>query len=238
MTMAQGPMTSKPRFCRECGTQFRPDAQFCHSCGASATGFTSAVTEPAVTVSPMLRWGLPAIAVIAVIALTFYRLGSTSTPQVAEVQTPLASGGAAPPDISAMSPEERANRLFNRVMQYWSEGKSDSAAFFAPMALQSIEAITPLTLHSRYDMGLVALASGNTAMAAAESDTILKASPTHLLGLALAARVADARGDAAAAKADRQKLVASEKVERAKGLPEYSDHDTDLKAAIDLAHKD
>jgi hypothetical protein len=106
------------------------------------------------------------------------------------------------------------------------------------MALQSIEALTPLTLHSRYDMGLVALAAGNTALAAAQSDTILKASPTHLLGLALAARVADARGDQAAAKAARQKLVSAEKTERAKGLPEYSDHDADLKAAIDLAHKD
>jgi hypothetical protein len=136
-----------------------------------------------------------------------------------------------------MSPEERANRLFNRVMQYSSEGKSDSAAFFAPMALQSIEALTPLTLHSRYDMGLVALASGNNDVAAAQSDTILEASPPHLLGLALAARVADARGDATAAKTARRKLIAAEKTERAKGLPEYSDHDADLRAAIALAHK-
>lgn len=186
----------------------------------------------------MLRWGLPAAAVIALIALSLYRLGSGSPTQVSEDRTPLASGAIAPPDISAMSPEERANRLFNRVMQLWSEGKSDSVAFFAPMALSSIEALTPLTLHSRYDMGLVALASGDAARAAAQSDTILKASPTHLLGIALAARVADSRGDAAAAKVARRKLLAAEKAERAKGLPEYSDHDTDLRAAIDLARKD
>jgi hypothetical protein len=37
----------------------------------------------------------------------------------------------------------------NRVMQMWSEGKSDSAAFFAPMALSAIEALTPQTPHSR-----------------------------------------------------------------------------------------
>jgi hypothetical protein len=234
--MAQNPTSSKLRFCSECGTQFLSDALFCHNCGAPAGGGTSN-PEPAGAVSPLLRWGLPVAAIIVLIALSFYRLGSSSPTQVSEDRTPLASGAITPPDISAMSPEERANRLFNRVMQMWSEGKSDSAAFFAPMALSAIESLTPLTLHSRYDMGLVALASGDVAKAGAQSDTILKASPTHLLGLALSARVADARGDAAAAKAARQKLVAAEKSERAKGLPEYSDHDTDLRAAIDLARK-
>jgi hypothetical protein len=190
------------------------------------------------SVSPMLRWGLPIGAIVALVALTLYRASSSApSSQISESTASPAAGATAPPDISAMSPEERANRLFNRVMQYSSEGKSDSAAFFAPMALQSIEALTPLTLHSRYDMGLVALASGNNDVAAAQSDTILEASPTHLLGLALAARVADARGDATAAKTARRKLIAAEKTERAKGLPEYSDHDADLRAAIALAHK-
>jgi uncharacterized membrane-anchored protein len=146
-------------------------------------------------------------------------------------------GSVTPPDISSMSPEERANRLFNRVMSLWSEGKQDSAAFFAPMALASLEALTPLNLHSHYDMGLVALAAGDLGRAKSESDAILKESPTHLLGLALAARVADARGDSSAARADRGKLLAAEKTERAKGLPEYTDHDPDLKSALDLARK-
>lgn len=185
----------------------------------------------------MLKWGLPAAAIIVLVALSFYRLGSGSTAQTPEEKTPLASGAITLPDISSMSPEERANRLFNRVMSFSSEGKADSAAFFAPMALASIEALTPVTLHSRYDMGLVALASGDIPKASAQSDTILKESPTHLLGLSLAARVADARGDSKAAKAIRQKLVAAEKSERAKALPEYQDHDADLRAAIELARK-
>jgi len=185
----------------------------------------------------MLRWGLPAAAIIALVALSFYRLGSGNSAQPAEEKMPLASGAMRAPDISAMSPEERANRLFNQVMRLWSEGKSDSAAFFAPMALTSIESVTPFTLHSRYDVGLVALASGDVAGAAAQSDTILKASPTHLLGLALAARVADAKGDATLAGKVRQRLLAAEKGERAKALPEYADHDTDLRAALELTRK-
>jgi hypothetical protein len=136
-----------------------------------------------------------------------------------------------------MSPAERADRLFNRVMSLSSEGKTDSAAFFAPMALAAFEELAPLSAHSRYDMGLVALVSGDIGRASAQSDTILKQRPTHLLGLLLAARVADARGDSAAARAQRQRLLAAEAAERASGLAEYNDHDADLRAAVDQARK-
>jgi hypothetical protein len=141
----------------------------------------------------------------------------------------------AAPDISAMSPSERADRLFNRVMRLWSDGKTDSAAFFAPMAISAFEAISPMTAHTRYDMGLVALVSGDIGKAASQSELILSERPTHLLGLSLAARVADARGDAAAGRAFRQRMIAAEQSERAAGLAEYTDHDADLRAAIDSA---
>jgi len=36
-----------------------------------------------------------------------------------------------------MSPEERATRLYNRVMLLHTQGKADSAEFFLPMALQA-----------------------------------------------------------------------------------------------------
>ena len=222
-------MTSKPRFCSECGTEFLPDARFCHKCGASIDG---SVRVPAI--SPVLKWGLPAAAILALVVLVFFRLGaSNATPETPAATTPLASGAL--PDISSMSPEERADRLFNRVMTYASEGKADSAAFFAPMAMSSIEALAPLSAHSRYDLGLVALAGRDVNKAGAQSDTILKERPTHLLGLVLAARVADARGDSVAAKSFRKKLLAAEKSERASSLPEYRDHDADLRAAIEEA---
>lgn len=134
-----------------------------------------------------------------------------------------------------MSPTERADRLFNRVMQYWSEGKADSAAFFAPMALAAFEGIAPLTAHVRYDLGLVAIVAGDITKAAAQSDTILAGRKNHLLGLALAARVADARGDIAAGRAVRARLVAADSAERATGLQEYIDHEADLRAVVEAA---
>jgi hypothetical protein len=141
----------------------------------------------------------------------------------------------AAPDLSTMSPEEQSSRLFDRVMRLSSEGKTDSAAFFAPMALGAIEAAGPVDSHRRYDMGMVGLVTGNTEMAAAKADTILATRPTHLLGLALAARVADARKDAAAAAAIRRKLIAAEAAERAAGLVEYSMHDNDITEALRIA---
>jgi hypothetical protein len=141
------------------------------------------------------------------------------------------------PDISSMSPDERADRLFNRVMRLSSEGRADSAAFFGPMALAALEALAPLDAHRRYDMGLVALVTGDASRARAQSDTILAQRPTHLLGLALAARAADARGDAAASGSFRRRLLAAESAERERALPEYTDHDADIRAAVDLAGK-
>lgn len=234
--MTKNPPASKPRFCSECGTQFLPDALFCHNCGA-AVGGSTAGAESTPALSPKLRWGVPAAAIVALIVLSVFRLGTRAPAPESAVAAPLGTGGMGAPDISSMSPSERADRLFNRVMSLSSEGKADSAAFFAPMALVAIEALAPLSAHSRYDMGLVALAGGDVAKAAAQSDTILKERPTHLLGLVLAARVADAHGDSVAAKAVRQKLLAAEKTERASALPEYSDHDADLRAATDLARK-
>src|SRR5512140_2089095 len=104
MTMAESPAGSRPRFCSACGTQFHPDALFCHNCGAPVGGTGSAAD--AGSISPFLRWGLPAVAIVALVVLTMYRSGSSSPAQVSEAQTPLASGGIAPPDISSMSPEE------------------------------------------------------------------------------------------------------------------------------------
>ncbi|HXI97884.1 MAG TPA: hypothetical protein VNG73_03005, partial [Gemmatimonadaceae bacterium] len=45
------------------------------------------------------------------------------------------SGGVRAPDISSLSPQERADRLYNRVMLLATQGKVDSVQFFAPMAL-------------------------------------------------------------------------------------------------------
>jgi hypothetical protein len=134
-----------------------------------------------------------------------------------------------------MTPRERASRLFDRIMRLDEEGKRDSVQFFASMAIQSFEALQPLDLHLRYDLGRVAAASDQLYIAEAQADTILNARPNHLLGLILASKTAERRGDPAESARLMARLLAAEASERAAGLEEYQLHDADIRAAVAAA---
>ena len=229
--------------CETCGRALVIGARFCNNCGAPVT--LSSVSGAA-TQSPRSDSRLAQqIAIAAIVAFIGFVGGEfvarrSAGPDLTVAQqadgggaTPLATSAA--PDISQMSPEERASRLFNRVMAYSEQGKMDSARFFAPMAIQSYLMIGPLDLHARYDIGEIANAVGDVAVARAQADTILTAQPNHLLGLALAARVAEKSGDAAAAAKFRRRLVAAAPTERAKGLKEYTEHSRDIDDALKKA---
>ena len=131
-----------------------------------------------------------------------------------------------------MSPDERASRLFDRVMRYGEEGKQDSARIFAPMAIQAYEMLGVLDAHNRYDIGMIGAVTGDAALARAEADTILAKNRDHLLGLILAIKAADLRNDVAARAQYQKRFVAVEPVERARKLTEYEDHKSDIDAAL------
>ncbi len=135
-----------------------------------------------------------------------------------------------------MTPEERASRLFDRIMRLATEGKQDSVSLFASMAIPVYESLGPLNADQRYDFGRVAEVSGNLDIAAAQADSILKPSPTHLLGLILAARVADMKGNQSARSAFEKRFLAAQAAELAKNLPEYALHRTDIEAAAAAAN--
>lgn len=139
------------------------------------------------------------------------------------------------PDISQMSPRERAGRLFDRVMRYEAEGRRDSIAFFAAIAVGAYEALGPLDTDLRYDFGRIQQASGNFDVAQAHADTILRQSPTHLLGLLLAALVAEGRGNVQQRDALEQRMLAAEQAEFAKSLEEYTLHRSELTQALEAA---
>jgi hypothetical protein len=123
-----------------------------------------------------------------------------------------------------MTPREIADRLFDRVMRLSAgstKAESDSAQFFATMALQQYarmpELGVPLDADLRYDMGRIAEVAGRADVAAAQADTILREQPTHLLGLVLAIKAASLQGDAAKAADARRRLAAAAPAERAGG---------------------
>jgi len=145
-----------------------------------------------------------------------------------------AGGAAGAPDISNMTPTQRAVALYNLVMSMHERG-SDSALTFAPMAVQAYQMIDSLSLDDRYDMGRIAAIGGNEPLARAQADTILAANPNHLLGLILAANAAHMRHDTAAERKFQQRLVAAAPSERSKPLPEYTAHANDITISLDQA---
>lgn len=153
---------------------------------------------------------------------------------------PPGAAGQAPvrgPDISQLTPQERAERLFNRVMSLNSQGKSDSVQFFAPMALEAYRLLAPIDADQRYDMGRIAEVAGALPLAKAQADTILQQNSTHLLGLILGARIASLTSDTTARKSYEARLLAANSSESAKRLPEYLRHEDDITNAVATARR-
>jgi len=147
------------------------------------------------------------------------------------------SAGVRAPDISSLSPQERADRLYNRVMLLATQGKIDSVQFFAPMALTAYQMLSPLNADQRYDMGRIGEVAGALPLAKAEADTILRENPNHLLGLILEARLATLAGDTTQLHSYERRLIAAQKAELAKKRDEYTRHQDDITNALSQARK-
>lgn len=236
--------------CAGCNAALSSGARFCHRCGrpvgagVAPSSVAGAASAPAPGSS--LPWVVAAIALVCLLAFfagNYYKADKSSTldaPQNALPQAGLDdralqnNGGQVvrAPDISQLSPEERADRLFNRVMLLNSQGKSDSVLFFAPMALESYRMLSPMNADQRYDMGRIAEVAGAYPLAAAQADTVLQQNPTHLLGLVLASRIAALEKAPAKQAAFAKRLLAALPSETAKKLPEYNRHQADINEAV------
>jgi len=131
-----------------------------------------------------------------------------------------------------MTPEERAERLYDRVMSLNERGRADSVRFFAPMAMQAYTMLGALNADQHYDLGRIAAVSGDEAVARAQADTILASQPQHLLGLMLAADAARMRGDSKAEGSYIRRFASAAPAERAKQLPEYQLHTAEIDARV------
>jgi hypothetical protein len=170
--------------------------------------------------------------VLAVVAFLIGQRYASSRNNAAGAADAVPAGGIRAPDISSLSAEQRASMLFDRVMRYGEEGKIDSLKFFAPMAIQAYEMVGAPTPHIRYDIGMIAIVSGDLPLARAEADTILATNKTHLLGLILATKAAGLRNDMKARAEYQKRFAAAEPAEMAKGLKEYEEHKADIDAAL------
>src|SRR5256884_362328 len=203
--------------CHACGASLAATARFCHKCGAQVGGAQSSGWRAG------LPWSVAGAALGALLTVLALRIGASSGGGMRDAggaadddasRIPPPASRSTPPDISQMSPEERATRLYNRVMLLHTQGKADSAEFFLPMALQAYAMLPALDVDARYHIGVLDLTSGDAAGAPAQADTIRQAVPTHLFGFMLRARALDVKRDAAGARRAYADFLKNEAAER------------------------
>jgi hypothetical protein len=190
--------------------------------------------------------GVAVIGFVTVLATANWSAGSAAPaegPPPGGMVAPFANGGGGtgtPPDISQMSPEERADRLYNRIMGYAERGKPDSAAFFAPMAMMAYQQLGALSPDQRYHVGSIGLALGDAdgaGLAKAQADSLLREYPKHLLGLILGAQAADRLKDAAGKRAFEQRFLQALTSEMATTREEYQMHKPTIESAAQAIKK-
>jgi hypothetical protein len=134
-------------------------------------------------------------------------------------------GRAGPaPDISKMTPRERFDRLFNRIMQAAEQGDSLQVAQFTPMALGAYQQLDTRDVDARYHAAVIHLQVGDIPAAQALADTILKQSPDHLFGYIIRGTAAHIQGDSAAEARAHRDFLAHYQAEMAKNRVEYLEH--------------
>src|SRR5205823_8240164 len=209
--------------CHACGASLATTAKFCHKCGAQVGAAQAAGWRVG------LPWGVAGAALGALVTVLALRVVRSGEGGAGPSDSPSGTAPRSPlPDISQMSPEERATRLYNRVMTLHSEGKADSAGFFLPMALQAYTMLPALDVDARYHIGVLDLTGGDETGALAQADSINHAVPNHLFASMLRARALELRRDAAGARHAYDNFLRHEAAERARKRPEYAEHETNL----------
>ena len=217
-------------FCPACGSAFTPDARFCSGCGRAVDGRARPGGAGTVT-RDRLPWLIAGGALAGVLGLLLVvtARGShagTAVPGV-EIAT-TGESGAAVPDISELSPRERFDRLYNRVMQAAQTGDQATMTRFMPMALGAYEMLDSVDVDARYHAALLRIHSGDVDGSRALGDSILALKPGHLLGYVVLGTAAQwTRDDAGLASVYREFRSRYEGEIRS-NRPEYAEHRASL----------
>ncbi len=213
-----------PRRCRSCSADLSLGARYCHRCGTEA----APRTEPKKERSTTAVIALAAVVTIATVAYLMGR-GALPAPTVASMGN---AGNAGPqtavraPDISTMSPRERFDRLFSRIMRAAEAEAADTVMLFSPMALEAYRQLTPADVDAdaRYHAAMIHMVVGEFADAKAKADTILATQPNHLFGLLIQGEVALQENNKAAVAKYYRAFLAAYDAETKAGRKEYLEH--------------
>ncbi len=204
------------KFCALCGEAIEATAPAAPGAPRAARPAPAPAAAPATEHRSHARaWTAISLAAFLALALWFAGRSMTAGPAAPPGGGgmgggPMGGGAAgAAPDISQMSPAERAQRLHDLVMRAYGEHAMDTVQRFSPMAISAYQMLDSMSLSQRYDLGRVALAAGHVDLAAAQADTILARHRNDVLGLVLATDAARAGKDASAERKFMARLRAA-----------------------------
>ena len=210
-----------PRACATCRAELSPQARFCHRCGQPVSG-----SGPATSASERKAWMAAGALCLLLVGGIVYKVSSASPQPVApDMANAGASGPGRAPDISNLSPRERFDRLFNRIMQAAEQGDSVQVAQFTPMALGAYDQLETRDVDARYHAAVIHLQSGDMSAAAALADTILTESPGHLFGYVIRGTAARIQGNRAVEARAQRDFLAHYQSEMEKKRVEYLEHE-------------
>lgn len=128
------------------------------------------------------------------------------------------------PDISAMTPRERFDRLYNRIMQASERSDSAEVKRFTPMALGAYQQLDTRDADARYHAAVLQIQVGNFPAARALADTIVQESPGHLFGYVIRGTAARLENDPAALAQARRDFLSRYEAEMGLKRVEYLEH--------------
>lgn len=223
-----------PGFCTQCGEALTGESEFCSKCGAQK-GSIPGGGGPTGGGHNKTNWVVPAgILVVAVVVALFFLMRINNGGTTVGLP-PQGVSAAALPDLSQMTPRERFDRLYNRVMQAAEQGDAGTMQQFSPMALAAYGMLDEVDADARYHAALLKLHTGDVPGSAILADSIEAETPDHLFGFIIRGTLAKWQNDPAALAQVYTAFLAAYDEEMAAGRPEYEHHEASVQGFLDEA---
>ncbi|HEU5217267.1 MAG TPA: hypothetical protein VFU23_01310 [Gemmatimonadales bacterium] len=141
-----------------------------------------------------------------------------------------------PPDLSTMTPRDRFDRLYNRVMRAAEQTDTATVARFSPMAFAAYEQLDSVDADARYHAAVLRLhVQGDTAAALRLADSIQMATPHHLFAFLIRGTAGRLTGNQRLVVLANTDFLAAWDAEMKAARPEYRDHQTMLDQYREMA---
>jgi len=204
--------------CPSCRGMSRMGSKYCTVCGAVMhPGFRDRLRQFA----PWLIGGTT----FAVILIGILRPDPKPAPAPQGLGAPPAATTApALPDLSTMTPRERFDRLYQRVITAAQAGDQATVQRFTPMAVAAFGQLDRVDADARYHLAMLQLHVGDLRGADAQADSIRILEPTHLFGYVIGAAVAGWTKDEARRATMYRAFLTRYDAEIATKKPEYLEH--------------